>query len=52
MPVGGVSNRSFKNIIQKTKEDINALSNNKIPLVKAILRENLSKIPQFIFKSN
>jgi glycosyltransferase len=50
MRVGGVSNRSLKNIIQKTKEDIRALSKNNVPMLKAILWKNLSKIPQFIFK--
>lgn len=51
MRVGGASNRSLKNIIQKTKEDVKALTNNNVPVVKAILWKNLSKIPQFIFKS-
>ena len=50
MRVGGASNRSLKNIIQKTKEDMMALSNNNVPVLKAILWKNLSKIPQFIFK--
>ena len=50
MRVGGVSNRSFANIIQKTKEDIRALSKNNVPVFTAILMKNISKIPQFIFK--
>jgi len=50
MRVGGVSNRSFKNIILKTKEDIRALNNNHAPVLRAIVWKNLSKIPQFIFK--
>jgi len=50
MRVGGASNRSLQNIIQKTKEDIQALSNNKVPVLKAIFWKNASKIPQFIFK--
>ena len=50
MRVGGASNRSLKNIIQKTKEDISALKNNGVPVFRAILWKNLSKIPQFIFK--
>ena len=50
MRVGGASNRSLKNIFQKTNEDIRALSKNKIPVLKAILMKNISKIPQFIFK--
>ena len=50
MRVGGASNRSLKNIIQKTKEDIRALRNNNVPIFKAIILKNLTKIPQFIFK--
>jgi len=52
MRVGGASNRSLSNIIQKTKEDIRALSKNNVPILKAIILKNLSKIPQFIFKKN
>jgi len=50
MRVGGASNRSLANIIQKTKEDIRALSKNKVPVLRSIIWKNLSKIPQFIFK--
>ena len=50
MRVGGASNRSLKNIFQKTKEDINALKNNGLPVFRAIFWKNLSKIPQFLFK--
>lgn len=48
MRVGGESNRSIKNIMKKTKEDILALKKNKLPWMKAIILKNLSKIPQFI----
>ncbi|HAE79392.1 glycosyltransferase [Morganella morganii] len=48
MRVGGESNRSIKNIIKKTKEDIMALKKNELPWMKAIILKNLSKIPQFI----
>ncbi|MEY0246385.1 glycosyltransferase family 2 protein [Morganella morganii] len=48
MCVGGESNRSIKNIIKKTKEDIMALKKNDLPWMKAIILKNLSKIPQFI----
>ena len=48
MRVGGASNRSLKNIIQKTKEDINALKNNKIFWPSALFIKNFSKIRQFI----
>lgn len=50
MRVGGASNRSLKNIIQKTKEDITAIKNNNIFWPYAVLIKNFSKIPQFIFK--
>jgi len=49
MRMGGASNRNLKNILQKTKEDINILSKNKVPVFRAILMKNISKIPQFIF---
>lgn len=47
MRVGGASNRSLKNIIEKTKEDIKALKNNKVFWPPALLIKNASKIPQF-----
>jgi glycosyltransferase len=47
MRLGGASNRSLKNIIQKTTEDINALRKNRLPFIKAILYKNFSKISQF-----
>jgi len=51
MRVGGASNRSIKNIIQKSKEDIKALRNNGIGGYKTLVMKNLSKIPQFFKKS-
>lgn len=48
MRVGGASNRSVRNIIEKTKEDIQALKNNGIFWPTAVLFKNISKIPQFI----
>jgi len=50
MRVGGASNRSLKNIIHKTKEDIKALKNSSVFWPRALLFKNLSKISQFIFK--
>jgi glycosyltransferase len=50
MRVGGVSNRSLKNIIRKTREDIKALKNSNIFWPKAILFKNTSKILQFFIK--
>ena len=47
MRVGGVSNRSLKNIIQKTREDYRAISSNNIGGWFSIFLKNLSKIKQF-----
>ena len=48
MRLGGASNRSLKNIIQKTKEDYRAIRSNKLGGIFSILRKNTSKIKQFI----
>lgn len=48
MRVGGVSNRSVKNIIQKTREDYLAISNNQTGNWRTILLKNLKKIKQFL----
>ncbi|WP_016954012.1 glycosyltransferase family 2 protein [Catenovulum agarivorans] len=50
MRVGGASNRSLKNIIQKSKEDKLALKTNGLPWLRALTFKNLSKIPQFLKK--
>jgi len=50
MRVGGASNRSLKNIIQKSREDIKALKNNNIGGLQTIIMKNISKIPQFLKK--
>lgn len=50
MRIGGASNRSLKNIIQKTKEDICALKNNSIFWPWALFIKNFSKIQQFFLK--
>ena len=49
MRVGGASNRSVKNIIQKSKEDYKAMKSNGLPLpLWVLLAKNISKIPQFL----
>ena len=48
MRVGGASNRSIKNIIQKTNEDYRAVMNNQIGNWLTILLKNLIKIKQFV----
>ncbi|MGV8815421.1 MAG: glycosyltransferase family 2 protein [Gelidibacter sp.] len=51
MRVGGASNRSLKNLIQKTKEDFRAVTTNKISFpLSVVLQKNLSKIPQWFSK--
>lgn len=47
MRVGGASNRSMANIIQKSKEDLSVMRAAKIPITSGIIGKNLSKIPQF-----
>ncbi|MDH5548096.1 MAG: glycosyltransferase [Gammaproteobacteria bacterium] len=47
MRVGGISNRSLKSIIQKTKEDLKAIKRNNVGNPTTILFKNLQKIPQF-----
>ena len=48
MRVGGVSNRSLKNIIQKSKEDRRAMRKNGLPWPLALIKKNVSKIEQFL----
>ena len=48
MRVGGASNRSWKNILQKSKEDYRVLKNNKVGGFGALAWKNLSKISQFV----
>jgi glycosyltransferase len=48
MRVGGMSNRSFGNIVQKTKEDIKAMRNNGLLWPIVLLCKNFSKLPQFL----
>ena len=47
MRIGGASNRSLKNIIQKTKEDYRAATTNNIGGLFTILQKNTSKLKQF-----
>jgi glycosyltransferase len=48
MRVGGASNRSLKNIIRKSKEDLKALRKNNIGGISTLLIKNFSKIGQFL----
>ncbi len=50
MRVGGASNRSLKNIIQKSKEDYQAIQDNNFGTIFTLLFKNLRKVTQFIMK--
>ncbi|MBK3516845.1 glycosyltransferase family 2 protein [Carboxylicivirga marina] len=50
MRLGGVSNNSIKNIIQKSKEDYAVLSSNKVGGIYALFIKNFSKLIQFLKK--
>ena len=50
MRLGGASNRSIKNILQKSREDCRAMKNNGVPRLLALPGKNLSKVPQFFRK--
>ncbi len=47
MRTGGASNKSLKNLLQKSVEDLKALKNNKIGSLVTLFLKNISKIPQF-----
>ncbi|MEM5563998.1 glycosyltransferase family 2 protein [Psychroserpens sp. AS72] len=51
MRVGGASNKSLKNLIRKTKEDLKAARTNHLSFpLSVIVMKNLSKIPQWFKK--
>jgi glycosyltransferase len=52
MRVGGESNKSIKNIILKSKEDLKALKINKVGGIFTLIIKNLSKIKQFTNNKN
>ena len=47
MRTGGASNRSLKNIIQKSREDLRALRANKVGGLGVLAMKNFSKLGQF-----
>ena len=47
MRVGGASNKSLKNIIQKSKEDYRAIKTNNVGNWFTVLLKNVSKLKQF-----
>ena len=52
MRAGGVSNRSFANVVEKSREDFRALRKNEISAVVALVCKNFRKLPQFFFRSD
>jgi glycosyltransferase involved in cell wall biosynthesis len=48
MRVGGVSNRSLRQLLRKSWEDYQALRANQVGGVAALAWKNLSKLPQFV----
>ncbi len=48
MRLGGVSNKSIKNIMLKTKEDFSIMEKHGLPAIRCILGKNFSKLRQFI----
>jgi glycosyltransferase len=50
MRIGGASNRSLSNIIRKSKEDFAVMKEYSMPVFRAILGKNLSKLPQFFLR--
>jgi len=46
MRVGGASNRSIRNILQKSREDVRVMKDNGVTWLPAILMKNITKLPQ------
>ena len=51
MREGGASNKNFRNIVKKSREDYTALKTNNFPFpLWTLLGKNTQKLPQWIFK--
>lgn len=50
MRLGGASNRSLANVIQKSREDLRALRRHEVGGIGALAWKNLSKLGQFVVK--
>ncbi|HEY2451577.1 MAG TPA: glycosyltransferase family 2 protein [Scandinavium sp.] len=48
MRVGGISNRSFSNMVKKSKEDVKAMRTNGLLWPVVLVCKNFSKLPQFL----
>ena len=50
MRVGGASNKSLKNLLQKSREDVRAMKKNGVGHLGSLFVKNVSKLPQFFKK--
>ena len=50
MRVGGASNKSLKNLLQKSREDVRAMKKNGVGHLGTLFAKNASKLPQFFKK--
>ena len=48
MRLGGISNRSLKNMIQKSREDYRALRSHQVGGFRSLILKNIRKLPQFL----
>ena len=51
MRLGGISNRSLRNMLRKSTEDYAAMRMNRVGGVSALVRKNLVKLPQFLVRA-
>ena len=51
MRMGGVSNKSFANLVSKSREDYAAMRQNGIGGLQALLLKNVTKLPQFVARA-
>jgi len=51
MRVGGASNKSLKNLLQKSREDLRAMKKNGVGHAGSLFVKNASKLPQFFRKA-
>ena len=52
MRVGGVSNRSLRDVIRKSREDYLVMRRNQIGGIGTLISKNVRKLPQFRFRTN
>lgn len=52
MRCGGISNSSVRNMLLKSSEDYTAMRNHGIGGLSALLRKNITKLPQFMLRAS